>query len=159
MRTLKSLWNDDCGSVLSAEMVALATIAIMGVTVGATTAVNAIAGEFADFAQMMRSFDQSFGYGAISCSSAAAAGSSYTDNVADDVAAIQFQAISPQAVNDIAAAFALQTQSGAGSAQSQAADAKAQDSKKQIDELLQESDTKANSANAVPLTLDKHCEI
>lgn len=153
MRTLKSLWSDERGSVLSAEMVALATIAILGVTVGATTAVNAIAAEFADFAQMMRSLDQSFGYGSISCSSAAAAGSSYTDNVSADVAAVQFQAISPQAVNDIAAGFALQTRSG-GNAQ-------AQETEKQIDELLQDNDAKAksNSSNAVPLKLDPHCEI
>ncbi|MDA1013632.1 MAG: hypothetical protein O3A00_04160 [Planctomycetota bacterium] len=88
MRTLQALWTDESGSVLSAEAVALATIAVLGATIGMTTAVNAVDEEWADFARMMRSLDQSFSFSGLSCTNAQFAGSAFTDNVSADVAGV-----------------------------------------------------------------------
>ncbi len=155
MSTLRSFWRDEGGSVLSAEAVALATIAVLGVTVGASTAVNAVSGEFADFAQMMRSLNQSFSYNGISSSSAVALGSTFEDNVGEDVAGVQFQQISPQAVNDIAGALALRAQANA---KDESADGEKSDSgdtkkKDQLDELLPQSNS---GATLIP---NQNCEI
>ena len=127
MRTWKALWVDEVGSVLSAEAVALATIAVMGATIGMTTAVNAVDEEWADFARMMRSLDQSFSYPGLSYGNAQAAGSSFEDKVDDDVAGVSIRTLDADGL-DIAGAAASSTSKS-----------------KQINELMNETDESVKS--------------
>ena len=56
----RQLWNDESGSVLTAEVVLLATILILGMIVGAKAFRDASVTEWADFAQSIANLDQSY---------------------------------------------------------------------------------------------------
>lgn len=58
----KRLWRDESGAVVSAELVLLMTVFVIGLTVGAVAVQNAINDDLADVAAAIRSFDQSFAY-------------------------------------------------------------------------------------------------
>uniref|UniRef100_A0A7C4QR48 Histidine kinase n=1 Tax=Schlesneria paludicola TaxID=360056 RepID=A0A7C4QR48_9PLAN len=77
MNYLKDLWNDQGGAVLSAEVVLVGTVAVLGGVVGLNMAATAVNDELKEFAYAIRSLDQSYGYlGHQSCR-AWAAGSYY----------------------------------------------------------------------------------
>lgn len=77
MRWLKELWNDDAGSVLSAEVVMLGTLGVTGGVVGLDMARTAIHDEMRDVAYAIRSLDQSYEFQGYSTCKAAVAGSSF----------------------------------------------------------------------------------
>ncbi|AMV17225.1 hypothetical protein [Planctomyces sp. SH-PL14] len=62
MRTLRALWNDEAGFIISAELVLIATLCVLGLVVGMTLVRDAIGGEFSDIACALRSLDQSYSY-------------------------------------------------------------------------------------------------
>ncbi len=59
---LKKIWNDDCGALLSAEWVFLATIMVIGLVAGMVQVRNAVTGELAEIAGAVSALDQSYGY-------------------------------------------------------------------------------------------------
>ncbi|MCC7421661.1 MAG: hypothetical protein IT428_15370 [Planctomycetaceae bacterium] len=77
MRLLRELWNDDGGSVLSAEVVMLGTLGVAGGVVGLDMARTAIHDEMRDVAYAIRSLDQSYEFQGYSTCKAAVAGSSF----------------------------------------------------------------------------------
>jgi len=62
MRQLCALWNDERGFILSAELVLIATLCVIGLITGLTLVRDSVAGEFGDIAAAMRSLDQSYSY-------------------------------------------------------------------------------------------------
>ena len=59
MRTLLSLWNDEAGFIVSAELVLLGTLLVVGLLAGMTCMQEAVIGEYQDVAGAISSLDQS----------------------------------------------------------------------------------------------------
>ena len=62
MRQLRALWNDERGFIISAELVLIGTLVVLGLVAGLTLVRDSVAGEFTDIAAAMRSLDQSYYY-------------------------------------------------------------------------------------------------
>ena len=62
MALWNDLWDDEAGAVLTAEAVLIGTVAILGGVVGLSQAATAVDEELKEFAQAIRSLDQSYGY-------------------------------------------------------------------------------------------------
>lgn len=60
MTLLKRLWKDECGLILSAEMVTIGTLGVIGVTAGLSMTADAVNEELVDLAKAFRSLDQSY---------------------------------------------------------------------------------------------------
>jgi Flp pilus assembly pilin Flp len=76
---LKRLWNDEAGAVISAEIVLVATILVIGMVVGLKSVRDAVVTELADVAQAIANIDQSYSYSGIDGHSTGTAGSFYLD--------------------------------------------------------------------------------
>jgi hypothetical protein len=57
---LRKLWGDEAGLILSAEMVIILTITVLGMIVGLVNLQNAILGEFTDLGLAFSSLNQSY---------------------------------------------------------------------------------------------------
>lgn len=77
MQTLNDLWHDECGLVLSAEVVTIGTLGVLGAVVGLNAASTAVDQELKEFAGAIRSLDQSYGYAGHQSCRAWTAGSYY----------------------------------------------------------------------------------
>ena len=83
MQWVRNLWNDDAGFVISAELVLVSTILVIGMVVGMVEVRNQVVAELIDVAQAIGSLSQSYAFGGISkCGVAFTDGSAYID-VAD----------------------------------------------------------------------------
>ena len=86
---LKSLWNDESGVILSAELVLIATILVLGMIVGLVELQVAIVGELSDLASAFGNLDQSYqlsGFSSLKRNGdikARTHGASYSDRVDD----------------------------------------------------------------------------
>ncbi|MFK7778831.1 MAG: hypothetical protein QM501_12055 [Gimesia sp.] len=60
MTLLKKFWSDEAGLVMSAELVVLGTVGVLGATVGLSAASTAINDEMIEFGHAIRSLDQSY---------------------------------------------------------------------------------------------------
>ncbi len=60
MSILRSLWADECGAVLSAELVMVGALGVIGGTVGLAAASHSVNEELKEFAFAIRSLDQSY---------------------------------------------------------------------------------------------------
>jgi len=78
MNILGQLWSDEQGSVLSAEVATVATIAVLGATAGLSTVTTAINGELLESAHAFRSLNQSYSVRGFASCRAYTAGSCYT---------------------------------------------------------------------------------
>ena len=83
---LRKLWNDECGAVISAELVLVLTILVIGVIVGLSEVAVAVNTELNDISNAIGSLDQSFAFtgfradgGIGNKSKSAVAGSRFTD--------------------------------------------------------------------------------
>lgn len=84
MQRLKELWLDEGGAVLTAETVLVGSVAVLGATVGLSTAATAVNEELKEFAFAIRSIDQSYGYAGQSSCRAWSAGSYYVQPRVED---------------------------------------------------------------------------
>lgn len=57
---LKSLWNDECGVILSAELVLIATVLVLGMIVGLVELQCSIVAELSDLSSAFGNLDQSY---------------------------------------------------------------------------------------------------
>ena len=78
MRTLKALWRDETGLVLSAEAVAVGTLGVVGAAVGAGAVARSVNAELEETAFALRSLDQSFSIPEQRACGAFVAGSTFT---------------------------------------------------------------------------------
>jgi len=62
MQSIKKLWDDESGLVLSAEAVTVGTVGVLGAVVGLNAASTAVDQELKEYAGAIRSLDQSYGY-------------------------------------------------------------------------------------------------
>ena len=57
---MKNFWNDENGVILSAELVLIATILVLGMIVGLVELQCAVVGELSDLGDAFGNFDQSY---------------------------------------------------------------------------------------------------
>lgn len=85
MSVLKTLWSDESGVILSAELVLVCTILVLGLLVGVVELQCAIVGELSDLASAFGNLNQSYNHSGFGSSKGAnqfkarTYGASYTD--------------------------------------------------------------------------------
>lgn len=77
MQILQELWRDETGAILSAELVLLGTLGVVGATVGVKMAATAVNDEMKDLSFAFRSLDQSYCYEGFCSPHARTAGSCF----------------------------------------------------------------------------------
>jgi hypothetical protein len=86
---MKKLWNDEAGLIISAELVLVLTICVLGIIVGLSSVVVAVNEELLDTAHAIGSLNQSFCYSGFTgcrkhgCPISCTYGSSNTDQPDD----------------------------------------------------------------------------
>ena len=60
IRCLTQLWKDESGFILSAELVMISTILVLGMIVGLTSLQSSVVGELTDVSDSIRSLNQSY---------------------------------------------------------------------------------------------------
>ena len=75
----RKLWNDEAGAIVSAEIVLVATILVIGMVVGLKSVRDAVVTELADVAQAIANIDQSYSFSGVSGHLAATAGAYFLD--------------------------------------------------------------------------------
>jgi len=78
---MKQLWNDEAGFLVSAELVLVATILVIGVISGLLSVRDAVITELADVGGAIGSINQSFALRGTAAHSTANAGSGFNDLV------------------------------------------------------------------------------
>jgi Flp pilus assembly pilin Flp len=76
---MKQLWNDEAGAVLSAELVIVATILVIGMITGLTAVRDAIVTELADVGQAISQLNQTYYFGGVTGHGTSTAGSTFFD--------------------------------------------------------------------------------
>jgi hypothetical protein len=83
MQVLRSLWNDEAGFVISAELVLVATILVIGMIVGLTSLRNQVVQELVDVGQAIGFISQGYEYFGVSKASVANTDGSGWDDLRD----------------------------------------------------------------------------
>jgi len=73
------LWNDESGAIVSAEIVLIASILVIGVIVGLKSLRDSVVTELADVAQAISNFNQSFSFSGVTGHHAFTAGGAFGD--------------------------------------------------------------------------------
>lgn len=68
--TLTELWNDDRGFLITAELVIIGTLLVLGLVVGLTSVQTALVSELSDVGQAIGGLDQTYAYQGFSSRSA-----------------------------------------------------------------------------------------
>ena len=79
MRTLRRLWNDEAGFIISSELILVATILVIGVITGLATVRDQVVTELADVAAAISDLDQSYSFGNITGHCSSTNGSNFVD--------------------------------------------------------------------------------
>ena len=77
--TMNRLWSEETGAVLSAEVMLVATILVLGVIVGLKSVRDSVVTELADVAQAIANIDQSFCYSGTKGHGAHSGGGEFND--------------------------------------------------------------------------------
>ena len=77
--SLNRLWNEQEGAIVSAELMLIATILVIGVIVGLKSVRDSVVTELADVAQAFANINQSFSFSGACGHAAFSAGSSFSD--------------------------------------------------------------------------------
>lgn len=83
MTVMGRLWADDAGVILSAELVLVATILVLGMLVGLVTIRDSVVQELGDIAQAFGTIGQDYSFSAVSGHTSSTAG--MTNNDVNDV--------------------------------------------------------------------------
>ena len=81
MRTLKRLWLDQRGFVISTELVLIAVLLVIGLIAGLTTLRDQVVQELGDLAAAIGAINQSYSFSGVTGHSASTAGSVFADLV------------------------------------------------------------------------------
>ena len=76
---MKQLWNDEAGFIVSAELVLVATILVIGMITGLTSVRDAVITELADVGGAIGAINQSYNFGGASAHCGTTAGSTFAD--------------------------------------------------------------------------------
>jgi Flp pilus assembly pilin Flp len=74
-----SLWNDEAGFIVSAELILVATLLVIGMIVGLQTVRDTVITELADTATAIGQINQSYSYGGVTGHNSSIAGSFFAD--------------------------------------------------------------------------------
>jgi hypothetical protein len=77
--SLMRLWNEDAGAVVSAEIMLVATILVLGVIVGLKSVRDSVVTELADVAQAIANVNQSYCYSGVTGHAAKSGGGEFDD--------------------------------------------------------------------------------
>ena len=106
MNLFKQLWNDEVGVVISAELILVATILVIGMIVGLTTVRDQVVQELGDVAAAVASMNQSYSYSGATGHHSSPAGSSFAalrddcdgaDTAGEPASCIEICGIAPSA--------------------------------------------------------------
>jgi Flp pilus assembly pilin Flp len=81
MRMFLRLWNEETGAILSAEVMLVASILVVGVIAGLASLRDSIVTELADVAQAVANVNQSFSFSGVAGHHTFSGGGSFEDNV------------------------------------------------------------------------------
>lgn len=81
MRVLMLLWRDEQGFIVSAELVLVATIVVIGMIIGLATVRDQVIQELGDFALAIGQVNQSYSWSGITGHTSSVAGSAFVDNL------------------------------------------------------------------------------
>src|SRR5204862_4781502 len=81
MKCMFRLWKEETGAIVSAEIMLVASILVIGVIVGLKSVRDSVVTELADVAQAIGNIDQTFSFSATSGHHAFTAGSSFHDTL------------------------------------------------------------------------------
>jgi hypothetical protein len=76
---MRKLWNDEAGFIVSAELVLIATIMVLGLIVGMATVRDQIIQELADVANAFSDINQSYSWSAVTGHTSSVAGTQFDD--------------------------------------------------------------------------------
>ena len=79
MSLFRSLWNDESGFIVSAELVLIATVVLLGLIIGLATLRDDIVNELADVGQAFGQLNQSYSYAGITGHSSSVNGGLFSD--------------------------------------------------------------------------------
>lgn len=79
MESLRKLWDDQQGFIVSIELVLLSTILVIGLITGMTALRDAIVSELSDVAGAVQDLNQSYQFNGVNGHSGQTAGSDYVD--------------------------------------------------------------------------------
>jgi len=80
MKMMKKLWNDDAGFVVSAELILIATIAVLGLLVGLASVRDGVTSELSDVAGAFQDANQSYSVDGVIGHNANSAGFDFIDD-------------------------------------------------------------------------------
>ena len=80
MKLIRKLWNDETGFVVSAELIMIATIAVIGLMVGLSSVRDGVTSELSDVAGTVQEANQSYSIDGVVGHSSNTAGFNYIDN-------------------------------------------------------------------------------
>jgi Flp pilus assembly pilin Flp len=83
MNTLQHFWNDESGVVVSAELILVVTILVIGMVVGLTSLRDQVIQELGDVALAIASVNQSFSFSGATGHHSSTAGSIFVDFLDD----------------------------------------------------------------------------
>jgi hypothetical protein len=79
MRLIRELWQDDLGFIISAELVLVATILVLGMIVGLVTIRDQVTQELGDVAAAFSQLVQSYSFSGVTGHTSQTAGSEFVD--------------------------------------------------------------------------------
>lgn len=75
------LWTEDCGAIVSAEIMLIGTILVLGVIVGLKSVRDSVVTELADVAQAIANVNQSYSFSGVTGHSAFSGGGNFGDSM------------------------------------------------------------------------------
>ena len=81
LKIATALWNDDAGFIVSAELVLVATIGVLALTVGLSEVAFGINQELEDVGSAIGAMNQSYCYNGVAGHKGSAAGSHFRDQI------------------------------------------------------------------------------
>ena len=95
---MKSLFNDENGFVVSAELILVSTIVVLGLIVGLTEVRQAVSEELEDVASAIGAMNQSYSYSGLKTSKSCFSGSRFFDD--RDFCDSQFDIVGTPAIDE-----------------------------------------------------------
>ena len=80
MKTMQRFWNEETGAILSAEVMLVASILVIGVVAGLASLRDSVVTELADLAQALANVNQSYSYSGVRGHHVFNGGGQFVDN-------------------------------------------------------------------------------
>ena len=101
MKLVQRLWNDEAGFIVSAELVLIATVLVIGMLVGLVTIRDQVVQELGDVADAFSEIDQSYSFSGVTGHASSTSGTIFNDThdfCEDDTGSDQSPGNEPQCI-------------------------------------------------------------